>query len=442
MAVHTPVLRLGMRGTGSFGADMRPKNWRQELLRQYPNGAAPLTAMLSVMGKEKTDDPEFNWWEKDLLQKATDLTAAADICTDVALAIPVANNNSAVGAVLYVKLAEIEAQKIRGGNQVVLIDTGHYTVFVNAVVDAVVLNGANSYIAIRLLKADTGDAVYGLISANRMIVASDINPEGGAMPEPIVTSPTKIYNYTQIMRTSVATTRTALRTKLRTADNYQEAKREAFELHMIDAEWNFFFGTRTENTSPVNNQPERTTMGVREFISSYYSANIVDFRFDAEYPAATWLEKGHLWIRKVLKAYYTYAKSSMNDKVCFCGYGAVDGIASLAEHYGYTPLTWDQAAYGVSVLRWVTPFGELYLKPHPLFSREPAMQDSIIMMELPNLKYRFIDDTYFKPDDRMKKSGPGAIDGMQEEWLTEAGLELHWANTFMWMSGVGQDNEL
>ena len=51
---------LGMRGNGDWTADQRPKNWRQKVLQLYPNGDAPLTAILSMMKNESTDDPEYN----------------------------------------------------------------------------------------------------------------------------------------------------------------------------------------------------------------------------------------------------------------------------------------------------------------------------------------------------------------------------------------------
>ena len=53
---------LGMRGTGDWSdSDTRPKDWRQTILRLYPNGDAPLTAIMSMMKSEKATDPEFYW---------------------------------------------------------------------------------------------------------------------------------------------------------------------------------------------------------------------------------------------------------------------------------------------------------------------------------------------------------------------------------------------
>ena len=53
----------GLRGTGDWATDERPKNFREMILWRSPNGQAPLTALLSKMASEKVDDPEYNWWE-------------------------------------------------------------------------------------------------------------------------------------------------------------------------------------------------------------------------------------------------------------------------------------------------------------------------------------------------------------------------------------------
>ena len=50
---------LGMRGTGDWVTNQRPENWRQTLLRLYPNGKAPLTAILSMLKSESTGRSAF-----------------------------------------------------------------------------------------------------------------------------------------------------------------------------------------------------------------------------------------------------------------------------------------------------------------------------------------------------------------------------------------------
>ena len=51
----------GLRGTGDWATDERPKNFREMILWRRPNGKAPLTALMAKMKSEATNDPEFAW---------------------------------------------------------------------------------------------------------------------------------------------------------------------------------------------------------------------------------------------------------------------------------------------------------------------------------------------------------------------------------------------
>jgi hypothetical protein len=66
MAFYAPAAIAGMRGTGDWGTDERPKSFRDMILWRNPNGQAPLTAMLSKMKSQSVTDPEFAWWEEEL----------------------------------------------------------------------------------------------------------------------------------------------------------------------------------------------------------------------------------------------------------------------------------------------------------------------------------------------------------------------------------------
>src|SRR5574343_975390 len=106
---------LGMRGSGDFTVDgQRPKNWREMILYLYPNGSAPLTAILSKMASEKVDDPEFNWYTKTLSQQAATITG---VYTNSGLSTAYTGSGAA-GDTLYVKMAEADAKEFRVGHQV------------------------------------------------------------------------------------------------------------------------------------------------------------------------------------------------------------------------------------------------------------------------------------------------------------------------------------
>jgi len=51
----------GLRGTGDWATDERPKNFREYILWRSPNGTAPIFALMSRVQKESVNDPEFSW---------------------------------------------------------------------------------------------------------------------------------------------------------------------------------------------------------------------------------------------------------------------------------------------------------------------------------------------------------------------------------------------
>jgi len=426
---------LGMRGTEDWATDQRPKNWREGILFLYPNGMAPLTAIMSKMGSQKVDDPEFNWWTKLLATQGGSVTAG-EIFTDTLLN-SAAGDASSEGDTVYVQVAEAVANEFKVGHQVLLRDTSDYTVDVTAKTTAVVKNGASSYIACKLLEDDDNSTAGGLSDVDRILIIGSVNAEGAGMPDPISYDPTKVTNYTQIFRTSLEITRTAKATRLRTGDAYRELKREALELHSIEMEKAFLWGVASENTSAANGKPERTTMGLIPCIREYASSNMFDYTTDTDYSGQTWIIGGEDWLDTMLEVVFRYGAG---DKLAFCGSGALLGIQRLAKSMGQIQLKPTSTSYGIKVVTWITPFGVIHLKTHPLFSYETTNRNTMVVFEPSALRYRFIDDTKFIKD--KDNTGANRLDGTTEEFLTEAGLEFHHPTKFGLFNGVGSDNSL
>jgi len=316
---------LGMRGTGDWATDQRPKNWGETILYLYPNGMAPLTAMLSKMKSEKVDDPQYYWWTKQLATQSATITAG-EIYTDVALSSAYVSGGTA-GSTVYVKMTEANSNQFRVGHQVLLRDASDYTVDVNGLVTAKQANGASSYLAVKLLEADDNSSSGDLSDADTVLIVGNVNAEGAAMPEAISYDPLKWSNFTHIFRTPLEITRTARLTKLRTGDAYKELKREALELHSIEMEKAFLWSIATEGTGS-NGKPERTTMGLVPAIngagtpSGGTSGTVNDFTTNASYAGQTWLAGGEEWLDEQLEVIFRYGQ---RDKLAFCGSGALLG---------------------------------------------------------------------------------------------------------------------
>jgi hypothetical protein len=427
---------MGMRGNGDWVTDQRPMNWRETILFLYPNGRAPLTAMLSKMKSEKTDDPQFHWWTKTLAEQAGAVTG---IYTNTNLTTALAAAGTS-GQTLYIKMAEATAEEIREGHQVLLRDTSDYTVDVNAKVTSVVKNGASSYAACKLLEADDNSTTHTLVDCDRILVIGNINAEGATMPDAIAYDPTKWYNYTQIFRTPLSITRTARRTRLRTGDQYREAKREALEMHSTEIEKALFWGIRTENTGS-NGKPERTTWGVIDAIKQGAAANCSDFQIDGDFAGKKWLDfdGGRKWLNTMLEKIFRYGDT---EKLIYCGSGALMGINEMAESLGQINLSIGAESYGIKVTKWLTPFGTVNFVTHPLFSYEVTNRYSAVIIEPNKFIYRYIDDTSFYAEGEKQNTGYTRKDGTDEEFLTECGLEYHHPTAFGYLNGIGLDNDL
>jgi len=426
---------MGMRGTGDWVENQRPENWREQILYLYPNGQAPLTAMLSMMGAERTEDAHFHWWTENVGSVGGTVNG---IYTTPDLGTAYTTGGTA-GDVLYVVVAEALAKQIRGGHQLLLRDASDYNVDVNAKVTVdPTFNGANSVLSVQLLEDDDNSDSHDLSDCDTILVVGNINPEGGEMPTATHLDPTEYSNYTQIFRTSLDITRTAMMTKLRTGNDYQKMKREALEMHSIEMEQASFWGIPTSNTG-ANGKPERTTQGIINFVRQYAATNIDDYTLNTDYSGNTWATGGEDWLDNMLEQLFRYGST---EKMAFVGSGALLGINRLAKTSGQIQLTPESQSYGLKVRRWITPFGDLVVKTHPLFSYDATTRNMMVVIEPRNMRYVYITDTMFKKDKSETEGGHNSIDGRKEEYLTEMGFEFHHPLTFGILNGLGLDNEL
>jgi len=431
---------LGMRGNDDWVDDQRPLNWRQQILYLYPNGMAPLTAILSMLGSESVDDPQFHWWTQEQTAVGGDVAGIYTL-PDLSNAY---TTGGVAGDVIYVQITTILANRIREGHQILLRVAADYRVDVVGKITGVTRGTTNSVLAVKLLEADDNSPDNDLSDSDTFKIIGNINPEGGEMPEAIALDPVKVYNYTQIFRTPLSITRTARKTRLRTGDQYQKMKSEALEMHSWEMELAYLWGIRTENIGD-NGKPERTTMGVINFIRQYAAANCDDYTLNTDYTGLGWtnVAGGIVWLKAMLEQIFRYGA---NEKLCLCGSGFLLGIDALAAVHGQINIQPQQKVYGMEITRWVTPFGSIYMKTHPLFSYDATTRNMAVILEPKEMSYRYIDDTAFYGENTSKSHSVGygqrRVDGTDEEYLTECGLEFGLPQKCAVLNGVGLDNEL
>lgn len=368
---------IGLRGSGQFDADFRPKNYREVFSLLEPNGTAPLQALLAMTSSEATDDPEFRNFKDELPDRVLTTSASA---TSSATTISV--NNTA--DVPFVVAGSLLANTATGEVMRVTAVSG---------TDFTVSRGI-------------GGGAAAVAASAEIVIAGFADQEGGTSPTPVSFDPIVGSNYTQIFKTSVSITGTLDSTNLRTGDKEQEDLTKALKMHMSDIERAFFFGKKAEvdgNTA----QPTRYTGGLLQTITS-----ITDCSTNST--AGQLTEKA--FDRALVEDVFAYGNP---EKVCFAGAGAIANLMEIGKNR-WQPTSVDNA-YGVSFTRYTTFAGDLLVYLHPMFRQIPSLKNEMVILDMPHLKYRHLDgrDTSLQRDIQAPD-----FDGKKHQYMTECGLEL------------------
>jgi hypothetical protein len=115
-----------------------------------------------------------------------------------------------------------------------------------------------------------------------------------------------------------------------------------------------------------------------------------------------------------------------NSKMWLGGAKTINVLNKLARINGHIELAPSATTYGMNIQRWLTPFGELNLKVHPLMSENATFNKWAFVFDMSQLRYRYLKgrDTRFLAN----RQAPD-IDAVNDEYMTEAGLEGRHENT-------------
>lgn len=385
----------GLRTTENFSpAEVRPKNWREGILLQYPNGAFPLFALTSQMRKESTNDPEFNWFEKRL--DARRLLCKAGVASTSTTTVPVEKDAKVVVAktMLYVEAT----------GEILFVSTD-----------------PTADTSLTVVRGFAGTTPASIPANAQLLVIGTSFEEGSKAPTGQAYDPFKRYNYTQIFRRTLEITGTAAKTKLRTGDAVKEAKREALEYISIDIERSMWFSHRNQDT--FEGKPRRTMGGI---LSQLPAENI----FDAGKTAfADGIDFDTLegWIKEIFKF-------GSQEKMVFCGDQALLTIQRVIRNSPSSTWTWTPQTkeYGMNVTRLITPFGTLVFKTCPLFNQSTSsglntsspvygFDSYAFVLDMARVKYVYMDgrDLHYEPD--LTEVG---LDGEKSGYLAECSIKI------------------
>lgn len=451
---------LGLMTSEQVSAE-RFKNVRREVFLLYPNGTAPLIGILSLLKDEVTNDPEYKWYEKRLVEQRTTLAnIAASVvyyssvdATFVTWTTAVTDFTFTSGSVYGIKVATGGTAAFRAGHiikwltypasgstvqevqaRVLFVDTTNNRMAVTPVATVAAASDYNS---------STNNGREVLVIGSAYAEGATSNSTAGTSTMNNYNTPVNPYNYTQIYRTPYQITRTALKTSIKYDVNgvYPDQAKDASTNHMREMEWSMMFGTRSQTVSADSQTVIRTTGGILYFLALWEAgstygntAATVDTDDNKRIITNSAGTVNRHSYANYMERVFRHIRNNQGELLCLCGSGFLLTMQEMYE--GSATLNTNipmEDTYGMNVTGHKTMQGTVFYKTHPLFNLNATMRFNALFLDTGNLHYRYLKDS----DTQLYKDrAPNNADYIENEYLTEAGLEVDSPESHMYLQNV------
>jgi hypothetical protein len=389
----------GLRGTGDWGTDERPKSFREGILRFNPSGTAPIFALSSKAKKRSVTDPEFAWWTEGNVLVRLQVSAAAsatDTLINVDTVDPTSTTLSAnLGTATHLKAGDI--------------------LLVEPLVDSVTFN--QELLEVDNVLSDTQFTVRrGAGGTTAATIANDVwltlisssYAEGTGVPRPTTRNPIKYLNYVQIFKDTYELTGTADKTVTRTNNNYSEDKKRKMFKHSQDIEWSILLGRPAETTGD-NGKPKRFMGGIRNFIPP---AN--QRVFTAPVTPSDLLD--------AIAPVFDFDTGAGDTRIVFAGNQALVELSKIFVNEVMFNVNNVVKIYGMDFQEFIMPNGRVLFKSHPLLSRHGMYRKSAFVVDFDGLSYVTMTG---RPDGRARDDVQADDEDVRRGfWQTDCSIEV------------------
>jgi hypothetical protein len=356
----------GLRGTGDWGTDERPKDFRESILFFKPNGSAPIFAMTSKAGKVTKTDPEFSWWAESMTLVRLLVNGALGAAATTVVVDSPDPTSTTMGANYGV------ATHLKKGDILLVEPSSDNATFDHELIEVVSVESATSFTVKRGVGGTTAASIGD--NANLTLIGSAY-AEGTGLPGAVTRNPIKFSNYTQIFKDPYELTKTADVTKARTGKAWSnDKKRKGFD-HARGIELSILFGRKHEGTGD-NGKPKRFMGGIREFIPA---SNVTVF--GAAVTANSFLD--------ALQPCFDFDTDAGDERIAFMGNTALTELNKVIKGESNVRINYDSkiSVYGMNFIEMIIPRGRILLKSHPLLNQHGLYKKSAFVLDFSAIKY-------------------------------------------------------
>jgi hypothetical protein len=390
----------GLRGTGDWATDERPKNFREFILFRNPNGNTPITALSSRVQKDSVDDAEFSWWDEpvDIVRLQVN---AAFVAGDTTITVDSADNSVANPGNVWG-----EALHLKPGDLLLVEPTTDQATLSEEVMEVVSIISATSF---TVKRGASGTTAASISDNDFLFLIGSVYAEGTGAPKATSRNPTKYTNFTQIFKTTYELTGTAVQTKTRTGDPVQnDRRRKAFD-HARQIELAMLWGQKSETTGD-NGKPKRTMDGLRKFIPA---SNVTIFS------GTTTMS---LFLDAVAPV-FDFDSPAGDTRMLFCGNTFLNNLNKMVQKDAAVRMDMGDriSLFGMNFREYIMPQGRVLLKTHPLMNRHGLYQNAAFIIDFSSIRYRPMKNRDTKFMDNIQNKDEDLRRG---QWMTEMGIEV------------------
>lgn len=396
----------GLRGTGDWGTDERPKSFREGILRYNPNGTAPIFALTSKAKKRTVDDPEFSWWAEGnvlIRLQVNGALVAGDTLVTVDSADPTSTTMAAnLGT----------ATNLKEGDILLVEPTSDSATFDHELIE---VEDVLSDTQFTVRRAAGGTTAAAIADDKWLTVIGSAYAEGTGVPRAVSRNPIKFNNYIQIFKDTYELTGTADKTKTRTNNNYSEDKKRKMFKHSSDIEWSMLFGRKAETVGD-NGKPKRFMGGIREFIPA---ANVTVF--GSAVTPSSFLD--------AIAPVFDFDTGAGDTRMVFGGNQALINLSKVFANEVMYNVNNTVKVYGMDFQEFIMPSGRVLMKSHPLLSRHGLYKKSAFVIDFDAIKYVGMTG---RPDGKAKDDVQAEDEDVRRGfWQTDCSVEVDYGGLTM-----------
>jgi len=362
------------RGTGVLATETRRTRDVSPLIAQLEGDAGPLVTLLMRLRSKSSTDPKFEWFEDELLPRF-DVLAGVLAAGDATM--------------------KVTNYKYFRAGDIVRVNKG----------EKVRVTTTPTTVDVAIARSIGSTAAAGAAVGDQLHIIGNSNAENGSGRSLLSTIRQAKYNYCQIFKHPFGYSATAMATNQFGQKDPEAEKAKQLIEHKKDLELSFILGEASEDLT--GEQPQRTTGGIEEFIST----NVQDMggaMTEAEF---------NDFMRRVFRY-------GSNERVGILSPLLSTVFSNLAA--GKLQTRNDDKTYGITLSRYQSAGRVIELVEHKLLNNDDLTDLSGIagwglFLDIADLQIRYMNGRFTILKENIQAND---VDGRQDQYLSEVGLEL------------------